>query len=149
MDKPISSGLRTTFLVHWIFAGILGAALLLVPGRLLSLLGWVPQMVPLPQSELSVPGTTFIDATMTRALGAALLALAFSSFLGWRAGKWGEVSLLVQTELVYCVLALLALITRLFLTTDRPMPVIGYVMMLVLLAFAIAWGLALRQGRQT
>jgi hypothetical protein len=144
MDKPISSTLRTTFLAHWIFGGVLGAAMFLIPGRLLTLLGWVEPWVQLPESDLSIPGTTFVDAVIVRSLGAALLGLAFASFLGWRAGKWGTVVLLVQTELVYCVLGFLALVSGLFLI-DRPMPAVSYVLMLILLAFAVAWGLALRR----
>jgi hypothetical protein len=145
MDKPISSALRTTFLVHCIFGAILGAGLFLVPGRLLTLLGWVEQSVQLPESELVIPGTTFVDAIIVRSLGAALLGLAFSSFLGWRAGRWSEVALIVQSELVYCVLGFLALVSGLFLL-DRAMPAIGYALMALLAAFAIAWGLALRQA---
>lgn len=145
MDKPISSALRTTFLVHWIFAAILGATLFLAPGRILTLLGWVQPWVLLPESDLSIPGTSFVDAGITRSLGAALLGLAFASFLGWRAAKWGEVRLLVQTELVYCVLAFLALASRLVLS-DRVMPAAGYLLMLILAAFAVAWWLALRQA---
>lgn len=146
MDKPISSTLRTTFLVHWIFGGILGVALFLAPGRLLTLLGWVDQWVQLPQSDQSIPGTTFVDAVVVRSLGAALLGLAFASFLGWRAGKWDSVALIVQTELVYCILGLLALISGIFLM-GRPMPAVGYVLMLILAVFTIAWGLALRSTK--
>jgi hypothetical protein len=137
--------LRSTFIVHMVIGGLLGAAIFIVPGRTLTLLGWVPQWVQLPDSELSIPGQTFIDPVIIRLLGATLLALAFSSFLGWRAGKWGEVALLVQTELVYCALGALAFIAGLFLL-DRPMPVSGYVLLVILVAFAVAWVVALRQG---
>ena len=75
MEAPISKSLRVTFLVHLIVGLVLGAALLLIPGRTIILLGWVPEQVQLPQSELSVLGQTFVDPVITRVLGAALLAL--------------------------------------------------------------------------
>ncbi len=147
MDKPISSFLRTTFLVHLIIGFLLGVFIFLIPGRSLTLLGWVPASVPVPNSQLSVPGTIFVDPVITRLLGAALLALAFSSYLGWRANSWGQVALIVQLELVYCALGSLAFIAAFFLL-ERPMPVIGYVFLVILLAFTAAWAWAYRQGHR-
>ena len=144
MDTPISNSLRVTFLVHMIVALVLGAALWLIPGRTMSLLGWVPAQVQIPQSELSIPGTTFVDPVITRVLGAALLALGYASFLGWRASRREQVSLLVQMEFVYCVLAAVAILAGMF-TMGRPMPLIGWVLAVILVAFAVAWGLALRR----
>ena len=83
MDKPVSKGLQITFLAHALLSLVFGLALLLVPGRSLSLLGWVPEWVQLPDSDLSIPGSTFIDPLITRLLGAALLALAYLSFRCW------------------------------------------------------------------
>jgi uncharacterized membrane protein len=145
MDKQISSRLRTTFLVHMIVSGILGAALWLVPGRTLLLLGCVEDFVLLPESDLSVPGTTFVDALITRLLGAALLALAFSSFQGWRAGQWGQVSRVVQLEAVFCMLGTLAFLATLILR-EHATPPLFWVLLVTLLAFTGAWGLALRNG---
>lgn len=147
MDEPISRLLRTTFLVHMIVAVILGAALILFPGRTLTQLGWVPVQVQFPGGQgtmLTAPGTSLIDPVLIRLLGAALLALAYSSFLGWRAARRDQVQLLVQTELVYCLLGLMVILAGLF-TLARPMPVIGWVMAVILAAFAVAWGVALRR----
>jgi hypothetical protein len=144
MDVPISNSLRTTFLIHMIVGLVLGAALWLVPGRSLTLLGWVPDQVQLPQTELSVPGQTFVDPVVTRLLGAALLALGYASFLGWRSSRREQVSLLVQMEFVYCVLATIAILVGIF-TMSRPAPLIGWVLAAMLAAFAVAWGLALRR----
>jgi hypothetical protein len=145
MDTPVSNSLRTTFLIHMIVGLVLGAALWLVPGRTMTLLGWVPAQVPLPESDLSVPGQTFVDAGVTRVLGAAFLALAYSSYLGWRAARHEEVKLLVQTEFVLCVLGTIALLVTAF-TLARPFPAIGWVFVVMLAAFAVAWGLALRRS---
>ena len=73
----MSKALKTTFLVHAIFAALGGGILLLIPGRFLLWLGWAP-----------------IDPIMSRLFGAALLALAWSSFQGWRAREWAQVFLI-------------------------------------------------------
>jgi hypothetical protein len=144
MDAPISNSLRTTFFIHMIISLIFGAALWLIPGRTITLLGWVPEQVQLPQSELSVPGQTFVDPVITRLLGAALLALGYASFLGWRASRRDQVSLLVQAEFVFCLLGAVAILAGMF-TLGRPMPIIGWALAAILVIFAVAWGLALRR----
>jgi hypothetical protein len=144
MNDTISKGLKTTFLVHMIVAAVLGLALWIVPGRVLSLVGWIPAMVPLPQSSLSVPGQTFVDPYITRTLGAALLALAFASFLGWRAQKRSEVAVLVQLDLAFCVLGLIAFLVNL-IRANWAMPPVGWAFMVIFAGFAVAWGLALRR----
>jgi hypothetical protein len=143
MDAPISNSLRVTFLIHTILAVVLGATLWIIPGRILTLLGWVPEQVLLPQSTLSIPGATFVDGVLTRVLGAALLALGYASFLGWRATRREQVKLLVQEEFVYCVLGTIAFLAGIF-TMDRAVPVIGWVMTAILIIFSVVWGLALR-----
>jgi hypothetical protein len=144
MDAPISNSLRVTFFIHMIVAVVLGATLWIIPGRTLTLLGWVPEQVLLPQSTLSIPGATFVDGVLTRVLGAALLALGFASFLGWRASRREQVYLLVQEEFVYCVLGTVAFLVGIF-TLDRAVPVIGWVMIAILIIFSVVWGLALRR----
>jgi uncharacterized membrane protein HdeD (DUF308 family) len=145
MDKPLSNGLRNTFLVHGVISAILGIVLFLVPGRTLTLLGWVPQSVPLPETGINVPGTIFVDAILTRLLGVALLALAWSSFRGWRAQRRSEVEILIQMEAVFSVLGLVTFLAG-FILMDRAMPFVGYIFILILALFAVAWGLALRRG---
>ena len=141
MEKPISNRLQITFLIHCIISAIIGAAMWLIPGRILTLLGWVDESVRLPGSELSIPGWTFVDPFLTRLLGAALLALAFSSFLGWRAERWSQVAFLVQQETVFCVLGVVAFFYVLA-RGMRPIPLIGWAAMILLAAFAVAWGIA-------
>jgi hypothetical protein len=147
MDKPISGSLRTTFLVHMIIAAIFGAALWLVPGRTLTLVGWVPATFQLPGTDMTAPGTIFVNPGITRLLGAALLALAFSSYRGWRARQWGEVAFLVQLEALFCVLALVALLVPIVLSGISILQAwIWWVSVVILVGFIIAWGLALRQA---
>jgi hypothetical protein len=115
----MSKLLKGTFLVHAIVAVILGAALLAAPGRVLGWLGWAP-----------------IDPLMSRLLGAALLALAWSSFRGWLASEWSQVAILVEAEVFFTVLACAGLLRHLLRA--------GYGLVVwgpfaVLAAFAVLW----------
>jgi hypothetical protein len=140
MEKPISSGLKTLFLVHAIISLLFGLSLWLVPGRFLTLVGWVPQWVTGIAEGVAtkVPGTMFMDAYIVRGLGAALLALAYASFRGWRATRWGEVGLLVELEIVFCLLGLLGMIATMFLV-EKAMPTFGWVEIAILGGFGVAW----------
>jgi hypothetical protein len=142
MDKETSTRLRWTFLSHAIVSVILGAGLWVVPGRTLMLLGWVQENVVLPESDLAVPGGTFVDPLVTRLLGAALLALAFAGFQGWRAKQWSQVSLLVQMEAVFCAVSTVAFIATLFLG-ERGTPPAFWVLLIFTVAFGVAWGFSL------
>ena len=146
MENTISKGLRNTFLFHTIVSAVLGLSLYVVPGRVLAILGWIPEKYELTVggTTVSAPGTFLVDPVITRVLGAALLALAFASFLGWRAKEHQEVSILVLLELVFCVLALVAFVVRI-VTLGLTLPVIGWVLIVILLAFAVAWGMMLRR----
>jgi hypothetical protein len=145
MDKPITSGLRSTFLVHWVISLLLGVPLFFIPGRTLTVLGWVQQTVQLPEGGLTLPGTYFVDGVLMRVLGAALLALAWSSLRGWRAENYSQVAILVQMEVVFCVLGVVGFIAG-FVMTGRTIPFIGYALILVLALFAIAWSFGLRRS---
>jgi hypothetical protein len=145
MDRTISAGLRTTFLVHAIVAVVFGAALWLVPGRFLTLVGWVQESFTIDGTEITAPGTLFVDGVITRLLGAVLLALAFSSYQGWRTQEWAKVALVVQLEAVFCLLSVIAgLMVVLFLRED-PLPLFGWLTLVLLAAFGAAWILALRR----
>ena len=142
MTKEVSSRLSYTFFIHMIVSGVLGAALWLIPGRTLSLLGWVEEMVLLPESELSVPGYTFVDPLITRLMGAALLALAFSSYQGWRSKSWSQVRLVVELETAFTFLGVVAFIAVLSLG-GRNIPPAFWALFVIMAAFTIAWGIAL------
>jgi hypothetical protein len=147
MDRPFPNWLRITFLIHSIISAIFGVAMWLIPGRTLTWLGWVEEFVQLPGPDLSIPGWTFVDPFISRLLGSALLALAFSSFLGWRAKRWEQVGLLVQQEAIFCLLSVMAFFYVL-VRGMRPMPAIGWVVMIPLAVFGVAWGVAWRsEGR--
>ena len=121
-----------------ILALVFGGLLYLIPGRTLIGLGWVPAQVGLPESELRIPGGTFVDPVITRIVGAALLALAYSSFRGWRAARRQDVHFLLQLEAVFCVLSVGAFLAGLLLW-ERAMPTIGWVFASLFAVFGAAW----------
>lgn len=143
MENPISKGLKTIFFVHMILSTILGLGLWLVPGRFLTFVGWVPEYVTYAEADLRMPGTNLVDPYITRFLGAALLALAYSSFRGWRMEKWVEVALVVQLEALFCILGLLAVIWKL-VQYPIPIPALGYGLIIMFAGFTVAWLWALR-----
>ncbi|NLS76909.1 MAG: hypothetical protein GXY76_06580 [Chloroflexi bacterium] len=110
---------RKVFLVHWIMAGILGLVLWVIPGRFLQALGWAP-----------------IDPILSRLLGAALLALGWASFLGWRAKAGACTGALIQMELVYTVLGAVAVLRHLLVAH---WPWMVWLLFVVLAGWAVAW----------
>ena len=115
----MSKALRGTFFVHGIVAYVLGALLLIVPGRTLQAIGWAP-----------------IDPIITRLLGAAVLALAWSSFRGWRARERRDVAIIVQAEIAFTVLACIGLLRHLLFANY---PLVPWLIFVVFALFAIAW----------
>lgn len=158
MEKPISQRLKNIFLIHAIVAGFSGLGLWLVPGRALILLGWIPTMVEfwVFETVVETPGTLLVDPFITRLLGAALLTLAYSSLRGWRASQWVEVYLIVRLEAVFNILGLVGMIGSLILVKDTMpgfeqmggMPVVGWVIMILLAGFALAWIWSIRSHTQ-
>lgn len=115
----MSKALRGTFLVHAIVAVVMGLLMLLIPGRFLLFVGWAP-----------------IDPIISRLLGAALLALAWSSLRGWRASEWAGVAVLVELEAIFTVLACVGLLRHLLFAH---WPLMVWLTFAVFLIFAIAW----------
>lgn len=111
--------LKYTFLIHAVIALIFGFPLLIVPGRFLGIFNWMP-----------------IDPLISRLLGAALIGLGWSSIRGYLASYWSEVSIIVEAEMVFCVLAVIGLLRHL-LIANYP----WYVWMTfgAFLSFAILW----------
>lgn len=145
MDDPISPGTRILFLVHTIVAALFGLPLFFVPGSFLVFVGWRPEMVDLPpewgippEYGQQIPGTTFVDPVITRLLGAVMIALAISSFLGWRASSWREVKNLVVLEGAFCVLGAIAIVFSM-IRLNFAMPVFGYLTAILLGGFAAVW----------
>ena len=115
----MSSGLRTTFLIHAIIAILFGLTYLLVPEMVGGIMQW----------DMS-------DASY-RVLGAALVAIGVSSWLGYKASVWGEVRITVLFEIVWTVLG--AVVTAWALLTGA-MPSAGWLNFAVFAVFAILFG---------
>jgi hypothetical protein len=115
----MSQARKTTFAIHAVVALLLGLPLLIAPGQLLTWLGWAP-----------------IDPIISRLLGAALLALAWSSFRGWRATAARDVQVLVEMEAAFTVLACVGLLRHLLV---GHWPLIPWLVFALTLAFALAW----------
>ena len=115
----MSKALKYTFLTHAVVAVLFGIALLIVPGRFLGWFGWAP-----------------IDPIISRLLGAALLALAWSSFRGWRATERAQVVILVEMEAVFTVLGCAGLLRHLLVAGY---PAMVWMVFAIFGIFAIAW----------
>jgi hypothetical protein len=115
----MSKALKTMFLVHALVSLLCGAPLLIVPGQMLTLLGWTP-----------------IDPLVSRVLGAALLALAWSSFRGWMAAERTRVAIQLEMETVFAVLACVGLLRHLLFGR---WPLVPWLASALFLASALAW----------
>jgi hypothetical protein len=87
----MSKGLRTTFLVHVIVVLVFGVPLLLVPKTYEAITQWDP-----------------IEPAIARTLGAMLLSLGVSSWMGYKASSWSEVRIVVVQEIAFTLLGSLA-----------------------------------------
>jgi len=118
--KPIPSGLKTTFLVHVIVGLVFGLIYLLIPALFGKTTGW-----PMP------------DVYPYRIIGAAILAFTASSWLAYRAPVWDKVRIVVQLEIVWTVLNVLVGLWGLLFAGY---PAIGWVNIVTMGAFAVAFG---------
>ncbi|MGD0550934.1 MAG: hypothetical protein ABSA81_10395 [Candidatus Bathyarchaeia archaeon] len=119
MDEQIPYGLKITFLVHFVVAVVFGAGFLLIPDMLTGMLG-----------ARTVEPSTF------RLVGAAMLAFAASSWLAYRQPVWEKVKIVVQIEIVWTVLGVLAMLYGLIF---EGLPAADWMNVVILGAFAVAF----------
>jgi hypothetical protein len=112
-------GLKTVFLIHAIVALLFGIVAFVRPVYWVTWFAW-----------------TRFDPVMTRGYGAALLALAVASWLGYRAAAWSEVRIIVQMEIAFTVLSTVG---GLWALLFRHGPAFLWVGIVLWVAFAIAW----------
>ena len=115
----VSKTLNITFLIHAIVSFLGGLLLLIIPGRTLLFFNWAP-----------------IDPILSRILGAALLALGWSSFRGWQATKWAQVQIVVELEAAFTALACVSLLRHLLFAHY---PLMVWLLFAVFFIFAVAW----------
>jgi hypothetical protein len=119
MDEQIPYGLKITFLVHFVVAVVFGAGFLLIPDMLTGMLG-----------ARTVEPSTF------RLVGAAMLAFAASSWLAYRQPVWEKVKIVVQLEIVWTILGVLAMLYGLIF---EGLPAADWMNVVILGAFAVAF----------
>jgi hypothetical protein len=115
----MSAGLKYTFLIHIVVAVLFGLPLLLFPGQFLGLFGWAP-----------------VDPLLSRVVGAALLAHAWSSFRAFKGLSPATVAVLLEMEVVFTVLSGVGLLRHL-LIAYYPLEV--WLVFALFVVFAIAW----------
>jgi hypothetical protein len=116
----MSKLLKATFLIQAILAILVGLPLLLAPGRMLGLIGWAP-----------------VEPLLDRLLGAAFLAMAWTSIYGFRAASRSQVSILVQMQAIFCGLGAVGFARHLLTGAYYPSMVWG--VFIVLAIFTILW----------
>jgi hypothetical protein len=120
MRTQLTQGLKTTFLIHFIVALLLGLGFLLIPDVLGNWYGLKVQ-----------------DWTAYRLLGGALLGFGVSSWLSYKANSLESVRIVVVMEIVWPALgALVTLYALLFVG----FPALAWINAVILAAFAIAFG---------
>lgn len=119
METQVRPALRITFLVHVVFAGIFGLVFLLIP-----------------DTFASAAGATVEEPYMWRLVGTALLAFAASSVFAYREKVWEKVKIVVQMEIVWCILGTLATLWGLFYAG---LPTADWMTVLILGGFAVAF----------
>ena len=127
MDKQISSGLKTTFLIHFVVAGIFGLVLLLVPRM------WG-----------NLAGLEIVKTAIYRLVGTALLGFAASSWLAYKETVWERVRIVVQMEIVGSALGALVILWGL---AFEGLPPLEWMNVVILAGFAIAFAFFYSRAR--
>lgn len=103
-DQRISSGLKTTFFIHFIITSVVGVQHVLAPRWWTDLAGM----------EITITVTW-------RIIGAAVIGFAVSSFLAYKAEFWEQVRIVVIMEIIWSVIAALVIIWGIFIEEVPPL----------------------------
>lgn len=129
-DQRIPSGLKITFLIHFIITGIVGI-----------------QHVVAPRWWTDLAGMEIIITVTWRVIGAAVISFAVSSWLAYKAIFWEQVRILVIMEIVWSVTAALVLIWGILI---EGAPALEWLNVALLICFAFLFTfyfLKMRAGR--
>jgi hypothetical protein len=119
MEKQFTSGLKITFLIHFIVALIFGLIYLLIPKVWGNLINWPIE-----------------EATPYRLIGAAILGFGTSSWFAYKETAWERVKIVVQMEIVWTILATLVMLWGLIFAG---LPAMGWVNAIIMACFAVAF----------
>ena len=128
MERRVSAGLKTTFLVHFIVAAIYGLLLVLYP-----------------QMWGNLAGIVVEETDPYRLVGAALLAFAVGSWLAYRETAWEKVRIMVQVEIAWTVIAALVILWGLVFVG---LPPLEWMNVAFLSGFAAAFGFFYLRARE-
>jgi hypothetical protein len=117
MKKQFPLGLKKIFLIHFIVGAIFGLVLLFTP----DMLG-------------TMSGQPILEPIAYRMVGAAVLAFSASSWLAYREHLWDKVRIVVQMEILWCILFVLVSLYGLF---SGQLPVMDWVNIIIIGAFGI------------
>lgn len=115
----MSQGLKTTFLVHVIVVLVFGIPLFLLPAQYEAITNWEP-----------------IEPAIARTLGAMLLALGVSSWMGYKATSWSQVRIVVAQEITFTFLGTMA---SLYEALGPGAPTMIWLNIVVLGIFCVLW----------
>jgi hypothetical protein len=121
MEKPIRSGLRTTFLLQAISHAVFGIVFLLIPEAFATLVG-------LPVADWAM--------SIARMLGAAQLGFSAACWFAYKETLWERVKIVVQMEIVFNVMGTLA---ALYGLTLGGLPAMIWPNLIILVVFGVAF----------
>jgi hypothetical protein len=117
MEKKVSSGLKTTFLIYIIIGLIVGLGMLLFP-------------------QVWAAGVPVKEPNMYRLVGAAILGFTSGSWWAYKETAWDKVKIVVQMEIVWTILATLVILYGLLFTG---LPAVGWLNAIIHACFAAAF----------
>ena len=126
MGTEMSTGLKATFLVHFVVAAVFGLVFLLSPDFFGSMVNW-----PIK------------DEAAYRLIGAAMLGYGASSWFAYRQTEWESVKIVVVAEIVWTTLGALVMLWGLLYAN---LPSFGWVTAILLAAFAVVFTIFYRRG---
>jgi len=118
MANEISKSLKYVLLIHFVLGIIIGVVFLFFPEEYCALFG-----------------IAINDHGVYRLIGAASLALGFSSYLAYKNGQWDTVKLFVQMELIWLTGANIGMLWWLFTGVSPMMWVIEVMFIFFTVAF--------------
>ena len=118
MANEISKGLKYVLLVHFVLGIIIGVIFLFFP-----------------KSYCALFGIVITDHGVYRLVGAASIALGFSSYLAYKNSQWDTVKLFIQMDLVWLIGANIGMIWWLF----TGIPLLSWVIEVMFISFTVAF----------